>query len=35
LVLIRKFVITIAGKEQGTIEIDPIGIARKQASGSD
>jgi hypothetical protein len=35
LVVIRKFVITIAGEEQGAIEIDPIGITRKQASGSD
>jgi hypothetical protein len=35
LVVIGKFVITIAGEEQGTIQIDPIGIARKQASGSD
>jgi hypothetical protein len=28
-------VITIADEEQGTIEINPIGAAGKQASGSD
>jgi hypothetical protein len=28
-------VITIAGEEQGTIEINPISGAGKQASGSD
>jgi hypothetical protein len=27
--------ITIAGEEQGTIEINPIGVASEQASGSD
>jgi hypothetical protein len=28
-------VITIAGKEQGTIEIYPIGVASEETSGSD
>lgn len=30
-----KSVIAIAGQKQGTIEINPVGVAGEEASGSD
>src|SRR5690349_7080092 len=34
-ILIVKSILAIAGEKQGTIEIDPVGVASEEASGSD